>query len=307
VTKWIFWTGRTASVAGIKTDREEAEQISPGIRLIRLIWDLWEFFGAAPEVLRSGKGGRVNFFFRDSCAAYPDLIRVFGTGIARICEDWPLCLFATAAETETCRITAALGNDGVECRMETISGKAYEILNDICLCADCGSEAAACLEEAFGTPARTEYCHAVSRRHWDFLRREGIPCCAAGTLYCYFCRQPEDPEAPGAFLRTLSLEKKVSLWKEALADGMDLREFEWLYERYEKGIFVNLMEWELALQEAMEDLSYRLVNDGRFFAVEGKKHRRTFDFEQGTAAEKMFLKILFPVVRKPDQASERKC
>ncbi len=60
-----------------------------------------------------------------------------------------------------------------------------------------------------------------------------------------------------------------------------------------------LLEWELTLQLTLEALGFAVVNGAGRFTVTGPDgSARSFDLIRGGPAEKLFLKILFPLDKR---------
>ena len=73
-------------------------------------------------------------------------------------------------------------------------------------------------------------------------------------------------------------------------------EFQWLWDAYREGAVDSLLEWELTLQLTLEALGFAVVNGAGRFTVTGPDgSARSFDLIRGGPAEKLFLKILFPL------------
>ena len=57
-----------------------------------------------------------------------------------------------------------------------------------------------------------------------------------------------------------------------------------------------LLEWELALDMVLDQLSFQVNRDTNSFCLlDGTGRERRFDFTRGGPAEKLFLKLLFPL------------
>ena len=60
---------------------------------------------------------------------------------------------------------------------------------------------------------------------------------------------------------------------------------------------ISLFQWELALRLALSEKGITISYDNEDFRVtDANGLRLRFDYRTGSAAEKVFLKILFPVV-----------
>ena len=69
--------------------------------------------------------------------------------------------------------------------------------------------------------------------------------------------------------------------------------------RHREGAVDSLLEWELTLQLTLEALGFAVVNGAGRFTVTGPDgSARSFDLIRGGPAEKLFLKILFPLDKR---------
>ena len=90
-------------------------------------------------------------------------------------------------------------------------------------------------------------------------------------------------------LEALSARQKEALWRGFLQDGTQPMEFQWLWDAYR----------ELTLQLTLEALGFAVVNGAGRFTVTGPDgSARSFDLIRGGPAEKLFLKILFPLDKR---------
>ena len=99
-----------------------------------------------------------------------------------------------------------------------------------------------------------------------------------------------------AKVTALTAEHKALLWESFLADGQQPLEFAWLWEIYYTDQTRWLLEWELALDMVLDQLSFQVNRDTNSFCLlDGTGRERRFDFTRGGPAEKLFLKLLFPL------------
>lgn len=77
---------------------------------------------------------------------------------------------------------------------------------------------------------------------------------------------------------------------------MGALEFETVWERWTAGDYASLFTWELSLRMALSEADWSVYNGpGDFRVIDAEGQRVRFDYQNGSAAEKLFLKILFPV------------
>ena len=81
-----------------------------------------------------------------------------------------------------------------------------------------------------------------------------------------------------------------------LENGVDYAEFEWIYDGIFKQELNNRTEWELGLNAALNQLEYSLkISESEFELCDGIGERRYFSFNSEQNAQRVFLKLLFPV------------
>ena len=118
-----------------------------------------------------------------------------------------------------------------------------------------------------------------------------------GSRYAYLAWE-EDAGVLDA-LEALTARQKEALWRGVLQDGTQPMEFQWLWDAYREGAVDSLLEWELTLQLTLEALGFAVVNGAGRFTVTGPDgSARSFDLIRGGPAEKLFLKILFPLDKR---------
>ena len=100
----------------------------------------------------------------------------------------------------------------------------------------------------------------------------------------------------GEKLNSLNFTQKVSLWMSFLRDRFQPVEFEWLSDEIDEDSLLNRMEWELALQEALDQLHFRVINERNCFELfDGSGQRVYFGADDRRTAEWALMKILFPL------------
>lgn len=132
---------------------------------------------------------------------------------------------------------------------------------------------------------------------WDLreaFEREYIPWLHQSTCYCYG-NLSEDQEQQD-YLDVLSFPQKVGLWLQFLENGIDYEEFAWIYDRIFAQELNDRIEWELAVYAALNQLEYALkISESEFELYDGSGERRYFSFNSEQNAQRVFLKLLFPL------------
>ena len=161
-----------------------------------------------------------------------------------------------------------------------------------------------CSVTAVSDQKSRQVIHGVQRKH---------PGAVVAVCGCYAQTDPEAVEALGVdlvmgtadrmgfldALEALSARQKEALWRGFLQDGTQPMEFQWLWDAYREGAVGSLLEWELTLRLTLEALVFAVVNGAGRFTVTGPDgSARSFDLIRGGPAEKLFLKILFPLDKR---------
>ncbi len=266
---------------------------TPGRLAAVLAAGLCADFDLRPSVFSGSRF--VTLLLRGVGFACGDFARQYGEVLALLSGSWPAAAYGTVCSGETGEISARLQDGKVLIELRCVSGKRFEMLSDLCVRIQCGDERQAAALSALLSRIRPgRGCVALPRQYEDFYCEQGLADPMPGALFCY-C--PLDGEAEAsACLDGLSIGQKAALWRTFLEDGVCSREFEWLYALYEQDEAVHLLEWEVALQSVLEALGFQIVNQtGAFDIQDAQGARRRFHYENGSPAEKMFLKILFPI------------
>lgn len=266
----------------------------PAAIALELVNDLSCALFVRPMVYREPGSLCVNALYPCSSFGCDDFLDEYREILAALSESWDVAVYGSIPERETGELKAWRQDNSVICEKSCVSGQDFEVLYDIALKIQTGSpEEGEMLAEVLGRVSYQNSCVAIPRRYAGYFRG-GMPChCQDGAHFCYLSLIGKTNSSD--YLRCLSLEQKAELWREFLEDGLPALEFEWLWVAYQKN-GAGLLEWELTLEATVAALDIKVVNENRQFQVvdaEGRPMR--FDYTQGRAAEKIFLKILFPI------------
>ena len=135
---------------------------------------------------------------------------------------------------------------------------------------------------------------AVSKKQEQLLREGGLLLPTEGSLFAYFSWERD--VSPEQLLYSLTAEQKMILWQMFLIDHRQPLEFGWLWDSYYGNGVPYLLEWELTLRMVLKKLAFHLEHtENSYRLIDNTGRERRFDFEKGCSAEKVFLKLLFPV------------
>lgn len=285
--------------------RPAGEHRLPGLRpgcaagpgaLLGLMRDVGQLFDCEPVVLQRPDSPALLLFYPDTVFPWRDLAEVCGGALAGLAGFWPVTVYGTTARRETGELRAAVRADGTAViRLRSVSGRPFDQLTGLCLRVEMDTPARAAAWAALcAGSARTRSSAALEPAQAAALG-DGLPVRRpTGSRYAYLAWE-EDAGVLDA-LEALSARQKEALWRGFLQDGTQPMEFQWLWDAYREGAVGSLLEWELTLQLTLEALGFAVVNGAGRFTVTGPDgSARSFDLIRGGPAEKLFLKILFPL------------
>ena len=88
-----------------------------------------------------------------------------------------------------------------------------------------------------------------------------------------------------------------TLWLLLLCDGISAPEFDYVLSAFQEGRLNSLFSWELSLRMALDKAHVKIsYEENNFHITRSDGSRILYDYAGGSAAEKLFLKILFPAI-----------
>ena len=264
---------------------------------LELMVTLDELFDEFPAVLRLPEGTALTLLYRDVVYSDQDILNSVGGLACHISETCSLTFYGTTEHRETAEMTVRPGSSPKKGRVLTrsLSGRPIRRLQGLGVRLDLGDRDAAdhLTVMARALAASGGPWGVVSRQHEAFVHKCGLLQPTQGSLFSYFAWENARPQQ---LLTALTAEHKALLWESFLADGQQPLEFAWLWEIYYTDQTRWLLEWELALDMVLDQLSFQVNRDTNSFCLlDGTGRERRFDFTRGGPAEKLFLKLLFPL------------
>ena len=102
---------------------------------------------------------------------------------------------------------------------------------------------------------------------------------------------------PAEACSSLSAEQQERLWLLLLCDGISALEFDYVLSAFQEGRLNSLFSWELSLRMALDKAHVKIsYEENNFHITRSDGSRILYDYAGGSAAEKLFLKILFPAI-----------
>lgn len=225
-----------------------------------------------------------------------DFWQTFGGYLIALRQKWRIDIWGSELSSqETVELSLDQQKDAFYAVQKTVSGRCADSIISLCLRIQCAGKEEAALMNLLCQCM--DWQSGVLVAGWDLretFERERIPWIHQNTCYCYGNISEEQEQQ--TYLDALSFPQKVNLWLQFLESGFDYAEFAWLYAGIAKGELNDRTEWELALYTALNQLEYTLrISESEFELFDGKGERRYFSFDSEQNAQRVFLKLLFPV------------
>ena len=266
--------------------------------LLQFLCDLCTWAQATPVTSVGIKKDAHSLYilFRNFAFSEQDFWQTFGGYLIALRPKWKIGIFGTELSSQE---TVALLLDQQKGKFyavqKTISGRYADSIRSLCLRIECANTEDAAMVNLL--------CQHIDRQSgilvadWDLREAfewEYIPWLHQSTCYCYG-NLSEDQEQQD-YLDVLSFPQKVGLWLQFLENGIDYEEFAWLYDRISAQELNGRIEWELAVYAALNQLEYALkISESVFELYDGSGERRYFSFNSEQNAQRVFLKLLFPL------------
>lgn len=266
--------------------------------LLEFLYQMSEWIESVPLIYRrqDAESEIIYMWYDDVAFAQEDFWQMFGGYLALIDTRWETDIFGTSASSqETVWLTIKRENKRIYAVQNTLSGRQADTIQSLCLRIQCDSaQQSEILQVMLNAVNWKNGTAALDWKYGEFLFGEKLIIPTQNSCFCY--AGVFDDVKLDDLLQALSFQQKVILWTGFLKDGFDYEEFEWLYDAISEDIVPNRIEWELALQTAMQNLGYSIkVSPNDFELRDGRGHRRYFNFNSTSYTERAFLKILFPL------------
>ncbi|MCD2493286.1 hypothetical protein LQE92_11735 [Lacrimispora sp. NSJ-141] len=225
------------------------------------------------------------------------LLEEYGTLMAALHEKYSIVIYGSAGGREAAQLQVEKGEpEGSWCyEKSNISGTDFEELESLCIVVGTeGGEKEKELAELL-RGVRWEHEALAVRRSWYMEKAlSGLEEMCPGTYFRYL-PLTEDAEK-AVWMESLTVTQIAELWSLLLENGVGAAEFEYALEALEYKNLDSVYSWELSLRMALNDSGVTVQYEDHGFRMERADGRRmVYDYRTGTAAEKMLLKILFPV------------
>lgn len=248
-----------------------------------------------PETYKNDKDRVIWLEYPYFCFDCDTFFEEYGILLACIEKEIHVKVYGMADRLELGELTAEFMDEkNIRYCKKNSSGSNFESIRSLCIEIEAKStEQYEALWELFSQmDYRYDYA-AVNRKKWkamggDWTEKD------PDTYFAYLQLREEQG---GFFLNILTLEQKKELWTVYLEEGISPVEFEYLNDAIGREWEINIFEWNLALQMAMSQAGISVLYEKDDFRIQDRQGRRIWmDYRSSAAAEKLFLKLLFPAV-----------
>ena len=266
--------------------------------LLQFLCDLCTWAQATPVTSVGIKKDAHSLYilFRNFAFSEQDFWQTFGGYLIALRPKWKIGIFGTELSSqETVALLLDQQNGKFYAVQKTISGRYADSIRSLCLRIECTDAEDAAMVNLLCQ--HMDWQSGILVADWDLreaFKQEHIPWLHQSTCYCYG-NLSEDQEQQD-YLDVLSFPQKVGLWLQFLENRFDYEEFAWLYDRISAQELNDRIEWELAVYAALNQLEYALkISKSEFELYDGSGERRYFSFNSEQNAQRVFLKLLFPL------------
>lgn len=266
--------------------------------LLQFLCDLCTWAQATPVTSVGIKKDAHSLYilFRNFAFSEQDFWQTFGGYLIALRPKWKIGIFGTELSSqETAALLLDQQNGKFYAVQKTISGRYADSIRSLCLRIECANTEDAAMVNLLCQ--HMDWQSGILVADWDLreaFEREYIPWLHQSIYYCYG-NLSEDQEQQD-YLDVLSFPQKVGLWLQFLENGIDYEEFAWIYDRIFAQELNDRIEWELAVYAALNQLEYALkISKSEFELYDGSGERRYFSFNSEQNAQRVFLKLLFPL------------
>ena len=276
--------------------RHESEPM--GKLLLHLFYSLSAELGCNPKLYHTDGPSTLWVFYPHSIFLCDSLVNDYSVPAAVISQTLKLsfCGSTEAQETGEILLFFSDGSKLIITENKDISGRDFRQLGDLCVRLETD-------DPELLTDLRECLRHLDYRNDFLAIRRtrrfrdifQGLEELNPDTYYQFI---PLNGYAdPAEACSSLSAEQQERLWLLLLCDGISAPEFDYVLSAFQEGRLNSLFSWELSLRMALDKAHVKIsYEENNFHITRSDGSRILYDYAGGSAAEKLFLKILFPAI-----------
>lgn len=264
------------------------------------------------ETPPSNLAAAVEFIYLLSCAAEQDpttyaaddnVLWVYYPNSCFICEEMfekyaafmalsGISIYGGADGFESGELTSEICSDNKHIcnKKKNVSGTDFEIIRDIAL--KIPLESSRIVKEyakLIGNISFRNSCLAAERTDFAEKSLNEFDQKSDDTYYRYVILRDREE----SYLNSLSVKQRKKLWILYLTDGLSPIEFDDAFSEMEANQ-ISVFPWELALRLALEETGITVSYENGYYVKTQNGSRILPDFSSDIAAEKLFIKLIFP-------------
>lgn len=269
--------------------------MSPLKMAILLVYEISHTLRIKPQVYSLQDERTLWVLFPEGCIECDELIEEYGMIMALISKHYPLTLYGMIDELEEGEVEVRMEHGEVLCKKRSFTGKGFNMLTSVYMTLKFNSLIElSFMDEGLRQIDFNKKCIALCSK-WrvaPFAAKIFIPNLL--TYYAYI-ETGEIDNLESNLLEALTVKQIMGLWTVFLTEGTTTGEFEYLYDQLSQGRALKMAYWELALRLTLSQLNIKIDYTDNTFKIENQEGKcMRLDFASSSAAEKLFLKILFP-------------
>lgn len=271
------------------------KDISPLKMAILLIYEISHTLRIKPQVYSLQDERTLWVLFPEGCIECDQLLEEYGMIMALISKRYPLTLHGMIDTLEDGALEVSIQDEEILCKKSNFTGEDFNMLTSVYMTLKFSSLTELnFMDEVLRQVDFNKKCIALCSK-WrvaPFAAKIFIPNLL--TYYGYV-ETGEIDDLEVDLLEALTVEQIMGLWTVFLTEGITTGEFEYLYDQLIHGRVCKMAYWELALRLTLSQLNIKVDYTDNTFKIENQEGKRMrLDFASSSAAEKLFLKILFP-------------
>lgn len=288
----MFGRKQTAQTMVFKKSLDSFKTISPIKKIVLLVNKLSEDIHITPSLHPTLSTKTVSILFENITFDCDEILEDYGEMIASISNSYDIRLCGIISDLEIGELFAFYKDDKLCYEKNNVSGKDFSMISELYIKITLKSDD----ETDFLLQLLSSGNKSLipfPRKYADLLSDDEYQGDNELTHFLYLTLGSPTPLLDNILL-DLTIPQLCEIWLLFLRDGVTVLEFDMIYEQL--GRLTCLLRLELSLQLALSELKMKVINDTSGFEIfDAAGERVKFDFLSTSTAEKIFLKILFPV------------
>lgn len=290
----MFQRKKTVTTTVIKKSQDNFKTISPIKKIVLLVNKLIEDLHITPSLRTVAGNNTLSILFENISFDCDEFFEDYGGIVASISNEYDISLCGIINDLEIGELFAFYKNDKLCYEKSNVSGKDFDIISELYI--------KVTLKNKYETDFLFQLLSSCnkslipfSRRYAELLGDDEYIGENELTHFLYLTLDNLSSLSKN-ILQDLTIPQLTELWLLFLRDNVTVVEFDMIYEQIHSDSLPCLLRLELSLQLALSELKMKVINEASGFEIFNANDERVkFDFSSMSTAEKIFLKILFPV------------